>query len=86
LNASIRVHFGGALQRPDYRRAENRALSKTEARGSLSFFQVLISATVEEVGVEVRTAGDRTRRRRLNKLSCADWLPAPMGGRQDGKP
>ena len=23
----------------------------------------------------MRTAGDRTRRRRLNKLSCAGWLP-----------
>ncbi len=27
----------------------------------------------------VRTAGDRTRRRRLNKLSCAGWLPHDRG-------
>jgi len=27
----------------------------------------------------VRTAGDRTRRRQLNKLSCADWLPHDRG-------
>ena len=27
----------------------------------------------------MRTAGDRTRRRRLNKLSCADWLPHDRG-------
>jgi hypothetical protein len=33
----------------------------------------------EEVGSEERTAGDRTRRRRLNKLSCADWLPHDRG-------
>jgi hypothetical protein len=33
------------------------------------------SAAAEEVGSEMRTAGDRTSRRRLNKLSCAGWLP-----------
>src|ERR1700757_1715094 len=33
----------------------------------------------EEVGSEVRTAGDRARRRRLNKLSCAGWLPHDRG-------
>jgi hypothetical protein len=27
----------------------------------------------------VRTAGDRTRRRRLNRLSCADWVPHDRG-------
>ena len=27
----------------------------------------------------VRTAGDRTRRRRLNKLSCAGWVPHDRG-------
>ena len=27
----------------------------------------------------VRTAGDKTRRRRLNKLSCADWVPHDRG-------
>ena len=27
----------------------------------------------------VRTAGDRTRRRRLNKLSCAGWIPHDRG-------
>jgi hypothetical protein len=27
----------------------------------------------------VRTAGDSTRRRRLNKLSCAGWLPHDRG-------
>src|SRR5271169_5426799 len=37
------------------------------------------SAVAEEAGSEVRTAGDRTRRRRLNKLSCADWLPHDRG-------
>jgi len=31
------------------------------------------------VGSEVRTAGDRIRRRRLNKLSCAGWLPHDRG-------
>jgi hypothetical protein len=36
-------------------------------------------AAAEEVGSEVRTAGDRTRRRPLNKLSCADWLPHDRG-------
>ena len=29
--------------------------------------------------MEVRTAGDRTRRRRLNKLSCAGWIPHDRG-------
>jgi hypothetical protein len=29
--------------------------------------------------LEVRTAGDRTRRRRLNKLSCAGWIPHDRG-------
>lgn len=29
--------------------------------------------------VLVRTAGDRTRRRRLNKLSCAGWVPHDRG-------
>src|SRR6516225_7652516 len=33
----------------------------------------------EGAGSEERTAGDRTRRRRLNKLSCADWLPHDRG-------
>jgi len=41
--------------------------------------QLFVSAAAEEVGLEVRTAGDRTRRRRLNKLSCADWLPHDRG-------
>ena len=27
----------------------------------------------------MRTAGDKTRRRRLNKLSCADWVPHDRG-------
>ena len=27
----------------------------------------------------VRTAGDKTRRRRLNRLSCADWVPHDRG-------
>jgi len=40
---------------------------------------IFVSAAAEEVGSEVRTAGDRTRRRRLNKLSCADWLPHDRG-------
>src|SRR5271156_6414634 len=29
--------------------------------------------------MEMRKAGDRTRRRRLNKLSCAGWLPHDRG-------
>ena len=33
----------------------------------------------EGAGSEERTAGDWTRRRRLNKLSCADWLPYDRG-------
>ena len=41
--------------------------------------QIFVSAAAEEAGVEVRTAGNRTRRRRLNKLSCADWLPHDRG-------
>src|SRR6516165_2999008 len=40
---------------------------------------IICSAVAEEVGSEVRTAGDRTRRRRLNKLSCAGWLPHDRG-------
>src|SRR6516162_11345651 len=40
---------------------------------------IFVSAAAEEVGSEVRTAGDRTRRRRLSKLSCADWLPHDRG-------
>ena len=39
----------------------------------------ICSAVAEEVGSEMRTAGDRTRRRRLNKLSCAGWLPHDRG-------
>src|SRR4051795_9852669 len=30
-------------------------------------------------GSWMRTAGDRTRRRRLNKLSCAGWVPHDRG-------
>src|ERR1700746_1018706 len=40
---------------------------------------IICSAVAEEIGSEVRTAGDRTRRRRLNKLSCAGWLPHDRG-------
>jgi hypothetical protein len=40
---------------------------------------VICSALAEEVGAEVRTAGDRTRRRRLSKLSCAGWVPHDRG-------
>ena len=39
----------------------------------------ICSAAAEGAGSEVRTAGDRTRRRRLNKLSCAGWLPHDRG-------
>ena len=39
----------------------------------------ICSAVAEEVGSEVRTAGDGTRRRRLNKLSCAGWVPHNRG-------
>jgi hypothetical protein len=39
----------------------------------------ICSAVTEEVGSEVRTARDRTRRRRLNKVSCAGWLPHDRG-------
>jgi len=39
----------------------------------------ICSAVAEEVGSEVRTAGDGTRRRRLNKLSCAGWVPHDRG-------
>src|ERR1700756_2562229 len=41
--------------------------------------QLFVSAAAEGAGSEERTAGDRTRRRRLNKLSCADWLPHDRG-------
>ena len=41
--------------------------------------QLFVSAVAEGAGSEERTAGDRTRRRRLNKLSCADWLPHDRG-------
>jgi hypothetical protein len=34
--------------------------------------QLFVAAAAEGAGSEVRTAGDRTRRRRLNKLSWAD--------------
>jgi hypothetical protein len=40
---------------------------------------IFVSAAAEGAGSEVRTAGDRTRRRRLNKLSCAGWLPHDRG-------
>jgi hypothetical protein len=40
---------------------------------------IICSAMAEEVGSEVRTAGDRDRRRRLNKLSCAGWVPHDRG-------
>src|SRR5262249_37815097 len=39
----------------------------------------ICSAAAEEVGSKVRTAGDRTRRRRFNKLSCAGWVPHDRG-------
>jgi Transposase IS116/IS110/IS902 family len=35
---------------------------------------------------QVRSAGDRTRRRRLNKLSCAGWIPHDRGFRKRRKP
>jgi hypothetical protein len=41
--------------------------------------QLFVSAAAEGASSEERTAGDRTRRRRLNKLSCADWLPHDRG-------
>jgi hypothetical protein len=40
---------------------------------------IICSAMAEEVGSEVRIAGDRARRRRLNKLSCAGWVPHDRG-------
>src|SRR6516164_9210494 len=33
----------------------------------------------EGIGLWMRTAGDRIRRRRLSKLSCAGWLPHDRG-------
>src|SRR5215471_14219002 len=41
--------------------------------------QFFVSTAAEGAGLEVRTAGDRTRRRRLNKLSCAGWIPHDRG-------
>src|SRR5262249_15790576 len=41
--------------------------------------KIFVSAAAGRVGSEVRTAGDRTRRRRLNKLSYAGWLPHDRG-------
>ena len=41
--------------------------------------KLFIFSVAEEVGSEVRAAGDRIRRRGLNKLSCADWLPHDRG-------
>jgi len=41
--------------------------------------QLFVSAVAGRAGSEERTAGDRTRRRRLNMLSCADWLPHDRG-------
>jgi hypothetical protein len=40
---------------------------------------IICSVMAEEVGSKVRTAGDRTRRRRFNKLSCAGWIPHDRG-------
>ena len=37
------------------------------------------SAAADGAGRRMRRAGDRTRRRRLNKLSCAGWVPHDRG-------
>ena len=59
----------------------NRDFFRTLLSCSLSRVQrqLFVSAVAEGAGSEERTAGDRTRRRRLNKLSCADWLPHDRG-------
>ena len=48
---------------------------------SLSRFRarLSVSAGAEGVSCGVRAAGGRTRRRRLNKLSCAGWIPHDRG-------
>ena len=55
------------------------------------FFSSLFSCSLSRDGAQLfvrvsgwcrflmRTAGDRTRRRRLNKLSCAGWVPHDRG-------
>jgi len=48
------------------------SLSRVRAR-------LFVSAGAEGAGSGVRTAGDRIRRRRFNKLSCAGWLPHDRG-------
>ena len=48
------------------------SLSRVRAR-------LFVSAGTEGAGSGVRTAGDRIRRRRLNKLSCAGWIPHDRG-------
>ena len=45
------------------------------SRGSAQFF----TPPLRTAPIVVRTAGDRTRRRRLNKLSCAGWVPHDRG-------
>jgi hypothetical protein len=40
---------------------------------------VIRSAMADGAGRGVRRAGDRARRRRLNKLSCAGWIPHDRG-------
>jgi hypothetical protein len=40
---------------------------------------MIYSAVAGSIVDQVRTAGDRTRRRRLNKLSCAGWIPHDRG-------
>ena len=67
------------------------ARSNTSNSPSVSFFSSLLSCSLSRSWAQfcvpqwrraddgVRTAGDRTRRRRLNKLSCAGWLPHDRG-------
>src|ERR1700730_16341593 len=43
------------------------------------FGTMIYSAVAGSIVDQVRTAGDRTGRRRLNKLSCAGWLPHDRG-------
>src|SRR6185437_4786591 len=51
-------------------------LSCSHSRESAQFF---LRRRGQRRSLYAHTAGDRTRRRRLNKLSCAGWVPHDRG-------
>ena len=53
-----------------------KLLSCSHSRESAQFF---LRRRGQRRSLYAHTAGDRTRRRRLNKLSCAGWVPHDRG-------